>query len=179
MESSDLSYQAMPWKPYLGHMRCSCSKKVDEKKLNANRTKVSEGKPIKYPNGSEETNKKLFRTFQINYDGTLSLGAKSILNSFSNKYIYYAIDDLLYLLNPNSKEREILLAFLYSAMMSIHNNLSVNFFNIWVDAVYFNDISKKNRFLIDNSKDFKPVTVISLSLYYKSSLPIKKSEPIW
>jgi hypothetical protein len=37
----------------------------------------------------------------------LSSTAKFILNSFQNKYIYYAIDDILYLLKSDPIERDI------------------------------------------------------------------------
>ena len=46
------------------------------------------------------------KTFQIPYKVPLSLTARTILNSFTNKYIYYAIDDLLYLLDSNPTERD-------------------------------------------------------------------------
>jgi hypothetical protein len=36
--------------------------------------------------------------------------AKLILNSFQNKYIYYAIDDILYSFKSNPSERDNLLA---------------------------------------------------------------------
>jgi hypothetical protein len=38
----------------------------------------------------------------------LSSTAKFILNSFQNKYIYYAIDDILYLLKSDPIERDSL-----------------------------------------------------------------------
>ena len=41
------------------------------------------------------------KTFQIKYDRKLSSVAKFLLNSFQNKYLYYAIDDILYLLKSN------------------------------------------------------------------------------
>jgi hypothetical protein len=58
--------------------------------------------------------------------------AKLILNSFQNKYIYYAIDDILYSLKSNPIERDNLLAILYSPVLSLQNNFSINFFDIWI-----------------------------------------------
>jgi hypothetical protein len=49
----------------------------------------------------------------------LSSTAKFILNSFQNKYIYYAIDDILYLLKSDPIERDSLLAILYSPILSL------------------------------------------------------------
>jgi hypothetical protein len=77
----------------------------------------------------------------------LSSIAKFILNSFQNKYIYYAIDDILYLLKSNPIERDNLLAILYSPVLSLQNNFSVNFFDIWIREIYINEISKVNKFL--------------------------------
>jgi hypothetical protein len=56
----------------------------------------------------------------------LSSTAKFILNSFQNKYIYYN-DDILYLLKSDPIERDSLLAILYSPILSLQNNFSVNF----------------------------------------------------
>ena len=105
--------------------------------------------------------------------------SKSLLNSFRNKYIYYAIDDMLYLLDSNTKEQENLLALFYSSILSLHNDFSVNFFDIWIDSIYINDSYKKNRFLTNDSKKLKQVTYITLKLYYITRSPIKKAEPIW
>ena len=172
-----------PWKPSLVHSKCNCSKMLAElKKINSpsNRTGLSEGKPLAYPKSqSQSTNRKLFKTFQIKYDGMLSPIAKCVLNSFRNKYMYYAIDDILYLFDSNSKERENLLALLYSSMLSLHNDFSINFFDIWIESIYINDVYKENRFLTNNSNKLKQGTHITLKLYYITRSPIKKVEPIW
>jgi hypothetical protein len=76
------------------------------------------------------------------------LNCKIILNSFQNKYIYYAIDDILYLFKSNPIERDNLLAILYSPVLSLQNNFSINFFDIWIHEIYINEISKVNKFLI-------------------------------
>jgi len=173
-----------PWKPSLVHSKCNCSEILAEIKRNkpkSNRTGLSEGKPLAYieiKNG-EIINPRLFKTFQIKYEGMLSPIAKCVLNSFRNKYIYYAIDDILYLFDSNSKEQGNLLALLYSSMLSLHNDFSINFFDIWVEAIYINDTYKENRFLTNESKTLKQVTHITLKLYYITRSPIKKVEPIW
>jgi len=89
--------------------RCRCNEEISITKKRNSSTR-SEGKPLQYPNSNEVTSK----IFQIKYDRKLSSMAKFILNSFQNKYIYYAIDDILYLLKANSIERDNLLRILYS-----------------------------------------------------------------
>ena len=172
--------KSRPWKPCLVHEKCLCNGRLVKKKnRKSNRTGLSEGKPLAYPANKETNNLKFLKTFQIKYDGILSPVSKSLLNSFRNKYIYYAIDDMLYLLDSNAKEQENLLALFYSSILSLHNDFSVNFFDIWIDSIYINDSYKKNRFLTNDSKKLKQVTYITLKLYYITRSPIKKAEPIW
>jgi hypothetical protein len=76
--------------------RCRCNEDFSITKKRKSNTR-SEGKPLQYPKSNEITSK----TFQIKYEKKLSLTAKFILNSFQNKYIYYAIDDILYLLKSS------------------------------------------------------------------------------
>ena len=79
--------------------RCVCTEELFiSKKLKLN--KISEGKPLQYPRSEDSQVPHQTQIFQIKYDKRLSFVAKSILNSFRNKYIYYAIDDILYLWWP-------------------------------------------------------------------------------
>ena len=96
-------------KQILYQNRCKCNEEISLTKKRKSISR-SEGKPIQYPESNEITSK----TFQIKYEKKLSSTAKFILNSFQNKYIYYAMDDILYLLELNSFEREDLLTILYS-----------------------------------------------------------------
>lgn len=137
----------------------------------------SEGKPLKYPNSNEILS--LSKTFKIKYEKKLSLMAKLILNSFQNKYIYYAIDDILYLFELNKNERENLLTILYSPILSLQNNYSVNFFDIWIKEIYIDEISKKNKFFITDSTTSKQFTYITIKLFYKTPLALKKQELLW
>ena len=89
--------------------------------------KPSIGK-IKYFHPWEDAT--LSKTFQIKYDKRLSSIAKLILNSFQKKYLYYAIDDILYSFQTNPIERENLLGILYSPVLFLHNNFSIDFFKI-------------------------------------------------
>ena len=152
--------------------RCRCNKEfsVTRQRKSSNR---SEGRPLEYPN--EITSK----TFQIKYEKKLSSFAKLVLNSFQNKYIYYAIDDILYLFELNQNERENLLAILYSPILSLQNNYSVNFFDIWVKEVYIDEVFKGNKFLSADSQTSKHFSYITIKLFYKTRVPLKKQEPLW
>lgn len=154
--------------------RCKCNEEFSTNK----KRKVlirSEGKPLQYPKSNEISSK----TFYIKYDKKLSLTAKFILNSFQNKYIYYAIDDILYMFNLNSLERNNLLAILYSPVLSLHNNFSVNFFDIWISEVYIEEVSKTNKFINKNSKMSDQFTNITIKFFYKTRIPIKKQQFLW
>lgn len=154
--------------------RCKCNEEFAITKKRKVRTR-SEGKPLQYPESSETTSK----TFQIKYKKKLSLAAKLILNSFQNKYIYYAIDDILDSLNSNPVERDNLLAVLYSPILSLQNNFSVNFFDIWIREVYIDEISKTNKFLKNESKTLKQFNYITIKFFYKTRVPVKKQESLW
>jgi hypothetical protein len=154
--------------------RCKCNEEFSITKKRKLKTR-SEGKPLQYPKSSEITSK----TFQIKYQKNLSLTAKFILNSFQNKYIYYAIDDILYSLKANPIERDSLLAVLYSPIISLQNNFSVNFFDIWIREVYIDEISKSNKFLNNESETLKQFNYITIKFLYKTKVPIKKQESLW
>ena len=155
-------------------IRCKCREEiaVTKKRKTTNR---SEGKPFLYPNSNELTSK----TFQIKYEKRLSSIAKFILNSFHNKYLYYAIDDILYLLKANSIERDNLLAVLYSPVLSLHNNLSINFFDIWIHEIYINEVAKTNKFLDKDCENLDSFHYITIKLLYRTKVPIKKQESLW
>jgi hypothetical protein len=154
--------------------RCKCNEELSITKKRKSNSR-SEGKALQYPKPSELTSK----TFQIKYHQNLSLTAKFILNSFQNKYIYYAIDDILYSLKSNQIERDNLLAILYSPIISLQNNFLVNFFDIWIRAIYIDEVSKTNKFLTDDSENLNKVTYITIKLFYKTRVPIKKQESLW
>jgi len=134
-----------------------------------------EGKLLLYPKSNEATSK----TFQIRYEKKLSPIAKLILNSFQNKYIYYAIDDILYSFKSNPNERDNLLAILYSPVLSLQNNFSINFFDIWIHEIYINEVSKVNKFLNNDSSNFEQRTYITIKLLYKTRVPLKKADSLW
>jgi len=152
----------------------NCKKKVSltKKRHSSN---LSEGKSLQYAKFNELTSK----TFRIKYDKQLSTSAKLILNSFQNKYIYYAIDDLLYLLKSVSTEHEDLLSILYSPIISLQNNFSINFFDIWIDEIYIAELPKFNKFLNNSSSNVYPSHYITIKVLYKTKVPIKKTDSLW
>jgi len=154
--------------------RCRCNEDVSITKKRKSPTR-SEGKPLQYPKPNEITSK----TFQIRYPTQLSLTSKLILNSFQNKYIYYAIDDILYTLKGSPFERDNLLAVLYSPILSLQNNFSVNFFDIWIRQVYVEEVSKSNKFLKSEFKATNQSTNITIQFFYKTRIPSKKQESLW
>ena len=154
--------------------RCKCNEEFSITKKRKLKTR-SEGKPLQYPKSSEITSK----TFQMKYQKNLSLTAKFILNNFQNKYIYYAIDDILYSFKSNPIERDNLLAVLYSPILSLQNNFSVNFFDIWIREVYIDEISKPNKFLQNDSETLKEFNYITIKFFYKTRVPVKKQESLW
>jgi len=158
----------------LSENRCRCNEEFSITKKRKSTTR-SEGKPLQYPKNTEITS----QTFQIKYDKKLSSIAKTILNSFQNKYLYYAIDDILYLLKRNPIERENILAILYSSVLSLQNNFSVNFFDIWIREIYIEEISKVNKFLTKDSQPLTQSSYITIKFFYKTRVPIKKQESLW
>ena len=138
--------------------------------------KQREGK-IDYPNPLEESTSS--KTFQIKYDKKLSSVTKLILNSFQKKYLYYAIDDILYSFQSNSSERDNLLAILYSPVLSLQNNFSIDFFDIWIDEIYIQEISKVNKFLKTNSSNFQQYSYITIKFLYKMPILPKKPDSLW
>ena len=138
--------------------------------------KRSKGK-IDYPDPAVEST--LSKTFQIKYDKKLSSVAKFILNSFQKKYIYYAIDDILYSFQSNPIERDNLLGILYSPVLSLQNNFSIDFFDIWIDEIYIQEISKVNKFFKNNSSNFQQYSYITIKFLYKMPILPKKPDSLW
>ena len=154
--------------------RCRCNEEfsISKKRKSSNR---SEGKSLQYPKSNEVTSK----TFQIRYEKKLSSVAKLVLNSFQHKYIYYAIDDILYSFKSNPTERDNLLAILYSPVLSLQNNFSINFFDIWIHEIYINEVSVANKFLNNKSSKMESFSYITIKLLYRTKVSIKKQESLW
>jgi hypothetical protein len=151
--------------------RCRCKEEKTKEVKEPKERK--EGQGLKYPESDESR----VKIFQLKYEKKLSSIAKLILNSFQKKYIYYAIDDILDSFQSNPTERDNLLAILYSPVLSIQNNFSINFFDIWID--YINEVSKTNKFLKNDSSNPEKCNYITIKLLYKSGIAFKKPDPLW
>ena len=143
-----------------------------------------EGRSLKYPqyppsDEDEDKDNVTLKTFQIRYEKKLSSIAKLVLNSFQYKYIYNAIDDILYSFKANPTERDNLLAILYSPVLSLQNNFSINFFDIWIEKIYINEVSKINKFFKNDSSNFELRTDITIKFVYKTRIPSKKPDALW
>jgi hypothetical protein len=120
-----------------------------------------------------------FKTFYLDYDKKLSSVAKIMLNSFQDKYIYYAIDDILYFFNSKPLERNSILSLLYSPIIFLQNTFSVDFFDIWIQEIYITEKSKVNKFLANTNQNLEPFSSIRITFGYTLKLPAKKSESLW
>ena len=154
--------------------RCTCNDEISVTKKQKSGSR-SEGKPFSYPNQNEIT----FKTFQIKYEKNSSSNAKLLLNSFHNKYLYYAIDDILYLLKSDPIEQDNLLSILYSPVLSLQNNFFIDFFDIWIHEIYITKAKKRNKFLLASHQNFESGNYITIKFLYRTKLPVKKQESLW
>nr|YP_010215247.1 hypothetical protein Ycf88 [Thalassiosira profunda]UBQ34728.1 hypothetical protein Ycf88 [Thalassiosira profunda] len=114
------------------------------------------------------------KTFNVKSEKTLSPLAKLILQSVQFKHFYYVRDDISYLLKSNPIERDFLLQALYSTVISLQNNLSINFFDIWIYEIYINKVSTDNKFMSQQSQNLEPDEYITIKLAYGSSVSQEK-----
>lgn len=129
-----------------------------------------------YPNSTINLKSK---TFFIKYEKPLSTIDKLLLNNFQKKYLYHAIEDIHSILKFQSIQRDNLLAILYSSVISLQNNLSIDFFDIWIDEISINKVSKSNKFLATHHKSLEPFSYITIKLVYSWKPLPKKMESLW
>nr|YP_009093506.1 hypothetical protein Ycf88 [Conticribra weissflogii]AIR76179.1 hypothetical protein Ycf88 [Conticribra weissflogii] len=106
------------------------------------------------------------KTFNVKSEKKLSPLAKLILQSVQFKHFYYVRDDISYLLKSNPVERDFLLQALYSIVISLQNNLSINFFDMWVYEIYINKVSNNNKFMYEKYQNLEPGEYITIKLAY-------------
>ena len=119
------------------------------------------------------------KTFFIKYEKRLSTVDKILLTSFKKKFLYHAIDDIIYSLKEKPFDQNKLLAILYSPVLSLQNYLSIDFFDIWIDEISITEISKANRFLDPNTPIVKPFSYITIKLLYTNKLQKVKQSSLW
>lgn len=114
------------------------------------------------------------KTFNVKSEKKLSPLAKLILQSVQFKHFYYVRDDISYLLKSNPIERDFLLQALCSIVISLQNNLSINFFDMWVYEIYIRKVSTHNKFMSQTSENLEPGEYITIKLAYGSSVSQEK-----
>jgi hypothetical protein len=126
-----------------------------------------------------ENETKFIKTFHIKYDKKLSPIAKLVLNNLQNKYLYYAIEDILSLCKSRPVERDIILSILYSPLLCLQNHFSINFFNIWIKDIYINETSKFNKFLNNKNSSSASFNYITIKFYYRVKPSTTKTTTLW
>lgn len=119
------------------------------------------------------------KTFNIKYDNKISAAVKTVLQSFKFKLYYYVIDDLLYLLKSNIQERDHFLQILHSSAIFLHNNLYVNFFDMYIYEIVINEVKILNRFVDPISTKDQISNYITIKFAYQVKPVTKKFETIW
>ena len=114
------------------------------------------------------------KTFNVKSEKKLSPLAKLILQNVQFKHFYYVRDDISYLLKSNPSERDFLLQALYSIVISLQNNLSINFFDMWIYEIYINKVSTHNKFMSRKCQNIEPGEYITIKLAYGSSVSQEK-----
>jgi hypothetical protein len=129
---------------------------------------------------SDSTTKVMIKNFHVKYEKDLSVADKILLSSFQRKYLYHAIDDVLYYSKSRSVEQKNLLDLLYSPILYLQNNLAIDFFDIWIDKIYITKSPERhNKFLANDNLTLKSFSYITLKLLYTHKSPKPKPEPLW
>ena len=110
------------------------------------------------------------KTFNVKSEKKLSPLAKLILQSVRFKHFYYVRDDISYLLKSNPIERDFLLQAFYSIILSLQNNLSVNFFDMWIYEIYITTVPANNKFLNEKPQSLELDEYITIKLAYETSV---------
>nr|YP_010537075.1 hypothetical protein ON770_pgp119 [Lithodesmioides polymorpha]UYC30862.1 hypothetical protein [Lithodesmioides polymorpha] len=119
------------------------------------------------------------KTFHVKYDNKLSSFTKLILQSFQFKYLYYVLEDISYLLKSVPSERDTLLQIFHSIVLSLQNNLCVNFFDIWIYEIYITDTQNSNKVKNYNAQNSKCLNSLTIKLACQVKPPPEKTEIPW
>ena len=149
---------------HLNHILRQIKKQNVKEKLNMVRLELT----LNFPKNFQ------IKTFNVKSEKKLSPLAKLILQSVQFKHFYYVRDDISYLLKSNPIERDFLLQALYSIVISLQNNLSVNFFDMWIYEIYINTVPTNNKFMNHKSQNLEPDEYITIKLAYGSTLSQEK-----
>ena len=149
---------------HLNHILKLIKKRNVKEKLNMARLELTLNFPKSF----------YIKTFNVKSEKKLSPLAKLILQNVQFKHFYYVRDDISYLLKSNPSERDFLLQALYSIVISLQNNLSINFFDMWIYEIYINKVSTHNKFMSRKSQNIEPGEYITIKLAYGSSVSQEK-----
>ncbi len=150
---------------HLNHILKLIKKRNVKEKLNMARLELTLNFPKSF----------YIKTFNVKSEKKLSPLAKLILQNVQFKHFYYVRDDISYLLRSNPSERDFLLQALYSIVISLQNNLSINFFDMWIYEIYINKVSTHNKFMSQKSQNLEPGEYITIKLAYGSSVSQEKN----
>ena len=150
---------------HLNHILKLIKKRNVKEKLNMARLELT----LNFPKSFH------IKTFNVKSEKKLSPLAKLILQNVQFKHFYYVRDDISYLLKSNPSERDFLLQALYSIVISLQNNLSINFFDMWIYEIYINKVSTHNKFMSQKSQNLEPGEYITIKLAYGSSVSQEKN----
>ena len=150
---------------HLNHILKLIKKRNVKEKLNMARLELTLNFPKSF----------YIKTFNVKSEKKLSPLAKLILQNVQFKHFYYVRDDISYLLKSNPSERDFLLQALYSIVISLQNNLSINFFDMWIYEIYINKVSTHNKFMSQKSQNLEPGEYITIKLAYGSSVSQEKN----
>jgi len=149
---------------HLNHTLRQIRKLNVKEKLNMARLELT----LNFPKNFE------IKTFNVKSEKKLSPLAKLILQSVRFKHFYYVRDDISYLLKSNPIERDFLLQALYSIVISLQNNLSINFFDMWIYEIYINKVSIHNKFMNQKFQNLEPSEYITIKLAYGNNVSQEK-----
>lgn len=149
---------------HLNHILSQIKKQNVKEKLNMVRLELT----LNFPKNFQ------IKTFNVKSEKKLSPLAKLILQSVQFKHFYYVRDDISYLLKSNPIERDFLLQALYSIVISLQNNLSINFFDMWIYEIYINKVSTNNKFMSQKSQKLESGEYLTIKLAYGSRISQEK-----
>ena len=141
---------------HLNHILRLIKKQDVKEKLNMGRLELT----LNFPKNFQ------IKTFNVKSEKKLSPLAKLILQSVQFKHFYYVRDDISYFLKSNPTEKDFLLEALYSIVISLQNNLSINFFDIWVYEIYINKVSHYNKFIKEKYHNLEPDEYLTIKVAY-------------
>lgn len=120
------------------------------------------------------------QTFRLQLSSPLSPTLKPLLASWKDKYLWYALDDLLDVFRTQPTEQQRMLGLLAGPVIRLQNRDSIDFFKIWIQQVWMEETPvSPNRFLAADRRPSDSTTLITLELCYQESRITPKPTPLW